>query len=124
MSVRNIKFDSINTIYRKMETGEITEIVQRLRISKRWKELALNLSFISRGIKPGLLWDLGNINTPRLLELRIILQDIFVLDIAGDFFISSRESYTKHLQNLETNFPTVIDISSNLTVPRLSLIHI
>ena len=103
-----------------MDAEEITEIVQKLRISKRWKELALNLSFIRRGIKPGLLWDLGNINTPGLLELKIILQDIFVLDIAGDFFVSSRECFYKHLENLESNFPIVIDISPNLTEPMIA----
>ena len=107
-----------------MDSEEITEIVQKLRISKRWKELALNLSFIHRGLKPGLLWDLGSINIRRLLELRIILQDIFVVDIAGDFFVSSRECFNKHLQNLESNFPTVIDISPNLTEPMIATTEI
>lgn len=110
----------LHAITEKMDAKELTETVQRLRISKRWKELALNLSFIRRGIKPGLLWDLGIITIPRLLELRIILQDIFVLDIAGDFFVSSRQCFNKHFQNLESNFPIVIDISSNLTEPMIA----
>lgn len=103
-----------------MDPKEIEPSLQRLKISKRWKELALNLSFICRGIKPGLLWDLGKIDISRLLEIRIILQDIFVLDIAGDFFLSSRKCFNKHYQNLESNFPTVIDISKNLPEPQLA----
>merc|ERR1712150_85754 len=99
---------------------EIEEIVQRLKISRRCKELSLNLSFICRGIKPGLLWDLGIINLERLLELRVILQDLFVFDFSGDYFISSRKCFNKHFENLESNFPIVIDISNNLAEPRIA----
>ena len=106
-----------------MDPKEIESSLQRLKISRRWKELALNLSFICRGIKPGVLWDLGNVDIPRLLELRIILQDIFVLDISGDFFLSSRKCFNKHYQKLESNFPTVIDISKNLPEPGLATVE-
>jgi len=107
-----------------MDPKEIEPSLQRLKISKRWKELALNLSFICRGIKPGLLWDLGKIDISRLSELRIILQDVFVLDIAGDFFVSSRKCFNKHCQNLESNFPTVINISKNLPEPEVATVDI
>ena len=103
-----------------MNPKEIEPSLQRLKISRKWKELALNLSFICREIKPGLLWDFGNIDTLGLLELRIILPDIFVLKIAGDYFISSRKCFKKHYQNPESNFPTVIDISNNLPEPGIA----
>ena len=115
--ILNTKFIQFTEI---MDAKEIEEIVQRLKISRRWKELSLNLSFICKGIKPGLLWDLGKINVKMLLELRVILQDIFVLDFSGDYFVSSRKCFNKHFQNLESNFPFVIDISNNLTEPRIA----
>jgi len=107
-----------------MDPKEIEPSLQRLKISRKWKELALNLSFICREIKPGLLWDLGKIDISRLLEMRIILQDIFVLHIAGDFFVSSKKYFHKHCQNLESNFPTVINISKNLPEPQVATVDI
>ena len=86
---------------------------------RRLQEVALNLSLIDREIKPGFVWNLEGIDTPApgLLasELKTILPDIFVLRIAVDYFISSRKSFNKHLQNLESNFPTVIDVNENLS---------
>ena len=103
-----------------MDIKKIEACVQRLRITRRWKELALNLFFIRRGIKPGFLWDLGNINVSGLLELKIVLPDILVLHIAGDYFVSSRECFHKHLHTLTLNFPTIIDITNKLEKPKIA----
>jgi len=98
----------------------IEQEVRKLRITKKCKELSLNLYFLIEGKKPSFLWDLGNVMISDLLKLKIFFSDLVVINISGDYFVSTSELIKKHCRDLNMNFPLIVDISCDRKEPKMA----
>lgn len=103
-----------------MFLADIEQEVRKLRITKKYKELSLILYFLMEGKKPSFLWDLGNVITSDLLKLKIFFSDLVVINISGDYLVSTSELIKQHFQDLNMNFPLIVDISCDRKEPQIA----
>jgi len=102
-----------------MNLADIENVIKGMRLTSRWKELSLNVFFLIQDLRSTFLWDLGQITKDQLLKLSSLIDDLIILDIAGDLIICSRHGLIKHLRNIILNTPVVIDVSGSLSDPAL-----
>ena len=102
---------------------DIEKLIKGLRLTSRWKELSLTVFFLIKGLKSAFIWDLGQITTNQLLKLSSIIDELIVIEIAGDFIISSRKGLTKQLKNIFHHPPLIIDVSGTLSDPVILTLH-
>ena len=100
-----------------MSLCDIEDKVRIMRITRKWKALSLNLLFLIQDLKPGFLWDLGSLQIEDLISLKSIINDILIIDINTDYFITSRTKIQQHLTKMVENFPVLVDISGHLSDP-------
>ena len=102
---------------------DIEKLIKGLRLTSRWKELSLTVFFLIKGLKSAFIWDLGQITTNQLLKLSSIIDELIVIEIAGDFIISSRKGLTKQLKNIFHHPRLIIDVSGTLSDPVILTLH-
>ena len=100
-----------------MSLPEIEAILLKLRLTKKNRELAVNIYYVLSNLKPGVLWDFGNVDIPKLLLLRCLISDLVIVVVDVDFFISSRRVILESLSNLLAEPPLFVDISRQLADP-------
>ena len=96
---------------------EIEKEVSRLGLTKKHQEISVNVFCLLNKIKPGILWDFGNIDIKKLLGLKSIISDLIILVLDLDFFIASKSFLLKSLHNMSESPPYLINISPKLKEP-------
>ena len=98
---------------------QIEEKVSRLSLTKKHRELAVNIFCLLNNVKPGILWDFGNIDIKKLLGLKSLISDLIILVLDLDFFIASKCLLLKSLTKMSESPPCFINISRKMKGPEL-----
>lgn len=93
----------------------------RKKFGNKLRNIAIQIHYVSCGIKPGFLWDFGCGIDFKWIEnlvhqmniLQIINSNLIVIQIADELFIINRHS----LENRD--IPVFIDVTSNLDAPQI-----
>ena len=96
---------------------QIEEKVSRLSLSKKHRELAVNIFCLLNNVKPGILWDFGNVDIKKLLSIKSLISDLIIVVLELDFFIASKCLLLKSLKKMSESPPYFINISRKLTEP-------
>ena len=96
---------------------QIEEKVSRLSLSKKLRELSVNIFCLLNNVKPGILWDFGNIDIKKLLGLKSLISDLIILVLDLDFFIASKCLLLKSLTKMSESPPCFINISRKMKWP-------
>ena len=96
---------------------QIQERVSRLGLSKKHKELSVNIFCLLNNVKPGILWDFGNVDIKKLLSLKSLISDLIILVLDLDFFVASKCSLLESLNKTSECPPYFINISRKLKEP-------
>ena len=96
---------------------QIEEILSRSRISKKSKELSVNIFFLINNLKPGVLWDFGKVDLPKLRGLECVVSDLVILVLDVDIFITSKPTILQSLSLTVADPPYFVNISRKLTEP-------
>ena len=96
---------------------QIEEKVSKLSLSKKHRDLAVNIFCLLRNVKPGILWDFGNVDIKKLLGLKSLISDLIILDLELDYFIASKCFLLKSLNKISESPPYFVDISRKLKEP-------
>ena len=96
---------------------QIEEKVSKLSLSKKHRDLAVNIFCLLRNVKPGILWDFGNVDIKKLLGLKSLISDLIILELELDFFIGSKCFLLKSLNKMSESPPYFINISRKLKEP-------
>ena len=101
-----------------LSLAEVEENVSRLRLSKKYKELSVNVFFLLRNLKPGLLWDFGKVDIQKLIGLKCLISDLLILVLGVDIFITSKTAIVESLTKMSDEPPYFINISQTLNQPK------
>ena len=100
-----------------LSLAEVEENVSRLRLSKKYKELSVNIFFLLRNLKPGVLWDFGKVDIQKLLGLKCIISDLLIIVLGVDIFITSKTVILQSLTKISDEPPYFINIGRTLKQP-------
>jgi len=97
---------------------EIKEFLLKFKLTKQIEKFSINLYFLSKGLKPSILWDFGTVNSTKLANLRTLFgTELLILELSGDFFISFKSKLVRTLKECLINLPVFIDVSEDLETP-------
>ena len=101
-----------------LKLSEIRKCVGSLKLTKRVKDLTIDLYFLTCGLKPSILWDYGRTEPEKLARLGALLGgDLIILELGCDHLISFKTRLVNLLNSYHLNPPSLIDVSENLANP-------
>ena len=94
------------------------QFILKGKLTKRVDEFSIDLYFLTKGLKPTILWDFGKVDIEKLSSLRSLLgKDLVIVEVVCDYFICFKSSLVTLLNNCLLNLPVLIDVSETLSAP-------
>jgi len=104
-----------------LKLSELRKCVGALKLTRRTNDLTIDLFFLTRGLKPSILWDYGTTQPQLLARLGgLIGGDIIIMVLGSDYLISYKTRLQTLLNSFPVNPPVLLDVSESLATPVLA----